>query len=166
MGTNIVLEWLKSLKLSQYGESFLDNGYDDLEVCKQIGEPDLDAIGVESPGHRHLIKAAVARLREEEETGAVVYFTLEPWAGALCQPYVYAKLKECQPRFRTLLWKRTRGASRELQNTMGSKRRGNHKKRVIYSKLMLKIKEKRRRSGSYLRKLPHYKVGDEVGKES
>ncbi|XP_051868405.1 SAM and SH3 domain-containing protein 1a isoform X2 [Pristis pectinata] len=163
MGTNIVLEWLKSLKLAQYGESFLDNGYDDLEVCKQIGEPDLDAIGVESPGHRHLIKAAVARLREEEETGAVVYFTLEPWAGALCQPYIYAKLKECQPRLRTLLWKRTRGASREMQNAMGSKRRAGHKKRVIYSKLMLKIKEKRRRSGSYLRKLPYYNKDGSLG---
>ncbi|XP_078261658.1 LOW QUALITY PROTEIN: SAM and SH3 domain-containing protein 1a [Rhinoraja longicauda] len=157
MGTNIVLEWLKSLKLTQYGESFLDNGYDDLEVCKQIGEPDLDAIGVESPGHRHLINAAVARLREEEETGAVVYFTLEPWAGALCQPYIYAKLKDCQPRLRTLLWRRTRGAGRDPQSATGSKRRAGHKKRVI--KLMLKIKEKRRRSGSYSRKPSYSKDG-------
>ncbi|XP_032882017.1 SAM and SH3 domain-containing protein 1 isoform X3 [Amblyraja radiata] len=159
MGTNIVLEWLKSLKLTQYGESFLDNGYDDLEVCKQIGEPDLDAIGVVSPGHRRLIKAAVARLREEEETGAVVYFTLEPWAGALCQPYIYAKLKECQPRLRTLLWRRTRGANKDPQSATGSKRRAGHKKRVIYSKLMLKIKEKRRRSGSYSRKPSYSKDG-------
>ncbi|EFB18670.1 hypothetical protein PANDA_017458 [Ailuropoda melanoleuca] len=46
MCTNIVYEWLKALQLPQYAESFVDNGYDDLEVCKQIGDPDLDAIGV------------------------------------------------------------------------------------------------------------------------
>ncbi|XP_005883872.1 PREDICTED: sterile alpha motif domain-containing protein 5 [Myotis brandtii] len=42
MCTNIVYEWLKALQLPQYAESFVDNGYDDLEVCKQIGDPDLD----------------------------------------------------------------------------------------------------------------------------
>ncbi|XP_078086617.1 sterile alpha motif domain-containing protein 5-like [Mustelus asterias] len=146
MGTNIVLEWLKSLKLSEYTESFMDNGYDDLEVCKQIGEPDLDAIGVEAPGHRNLIKAAVARLREEDETGTVVYFTLEPRAPPFGEPYSYTSIKEYQPRMRTVLWRRGRRASRELQNNMTSNRRANHKKRIIYSKLILKIKNKRLRS--------------------
>ncbi|XP_010860874.1 PREDICTED: sterile alpha motif domain-containing protein 5 [Bison bison bison] len=41
MCTNIVYEWLKALQLPQYAESFVDNGYDDLEVCKQIGYPKL-----------------------------------------------------------------------------------------------------------------------------
>lgn len=36
VNTNIVVEWLKSLHLAQYAESFLDNGYDDLEICKQV----------------------------------------------------------------------------------------------------------------------------------
>lgn len=49
---NIVAEWLRSLQLGQYAESFLDNGYDDLEICKQVGDPDLDAIGVFNPSHR------------------------------------------------------------------------------------------------------------------
>ncbi|XP_041062606.1 sterile alpha motif domain-containing protein 5-like [Carcharodon carcharias] len=145
MGTNIVLEWLKSLKLSQYTESFMDNGYDDLEVCKQIGEPDLDAIGVEVPRHRKLIKAAVARLCEEEETGTVVYFTLEPRAASFCQPYNYTNLKEYQPRLRTVLWRRAQRTSRELQNNVTSSRRASHKKRIIYSKLILKIRNKRLR---------------------
>ncbi|XP_021562657.1 sterile alpha motif domain-containing protein 5 [Carlito syrichta] len=52
MCTNIVYEWLRALQLPQYAESFVDNGYDDLEVCKQIGDPDLDAIGVLAPAHR------------------------------------------------------------------------------------------------------------------
>ncbi|KAK2531412.1 hypothetical protein Q9233_005664 [Columba guinea] len=59
MCTNIVYEWLKTLQLLQYAESFVDNGYDDLEVCKQIGDPDLDAIGVAVPHHRRRIHEAV-----------------------------------------------------------------------------------------------------------
>ncbi|KAK1120399.1 Sterile alpha motif domain-containing protein 5 [Melipona bicolor] len=52
MASNIVVEWLRSLHLGQYSESFIDNGYDDLEICKQIGDPDLDAIGVFNQTHR------------------------------------------------------------------------------------------------------------------
>lgn len=78
MCTNIVYEWLKALQLPQYAESFVDNGYDDLEVCKQIGDPDLDAIGVRAPAHRRRILEAVRRLREQDAAAAGLYFTLEP----------------------------------------------------------------------------------------
>lgn len=78
MCTNIVYEWLKTLQLPQYAESFVDNGYDDLEVCKQIGDPDLDAIGVLAPAHRRRILEAVRRLREQDAAAAGLYFTLEP----------------------------------------------------------------------------------------
>ncbi|XP_021382705.2 SAM and SH3 domain-containing protein 1 isoform X4 [Lonchura striata] len=78
MSTNIVYEWLKTLQLPQYAESFVDNGYDDLEVCKQIGDPDLDAIGVAVPHHRRRIHEAVRRLKEADERAAGLYFTLEP----------------------------------------------------------------------------------------
>ncbi|XP_048829789.1 LOW QUALITY PROTEIN: SAM and SH3 domain-containing protein 1 [Brienomyrus brachyistius] len=78
---NVVNEWLKTLQLGQYSESFFDNGYDDLEVCKQIGDPDLDAIGVFIPTHRQRIREAVGRLKEEDKDAAAgLYFTLEPLA--------------------------------------------------------------------------------------
>ncbi|KAK2843494.1 hypothetical protein Q7C36_011709 [Tachysurus vachellii] len=78
-GPSIVYEWLKTLQLTQYVESFVDNGYDDLEVCKQIGEPDLDAIGVFPPHHRLKVLRAVHRLREADKKLAPgLYFTLEP----------------------------------------------------------------------------------------
>ncbi|KAK2892078.1 hypothetical protein Q8A73_017743 [Channa argus] len=78
-GPNLVLEWLSKLHLAQYVESFIDNGYDDLEVCKQIGEPDLDAIGVHIQYHRHRLLTAVHRLNEEDKSKAHgYYFTLEP----------------------------------------------------------------------------------------
>ncbi|XP_023241423.1 uncharacterized protein LOC111639717 [Centruroides sculpturatus] len=72
---NIVENWLKSLHLGRYAQSFIDNGYDDLEICKQIGEPDLDAIGVSDATHRQQILRAVRVLLEHG--GTAVYFTLE-----------------------------------------------------------------------------------------
>ncbi|KAL0133693.1 hypothetical protein PUN28_000973 [Cardiocondyla obscurior] len=75
MASNIVVEWLRSLHLGQYSESFIDNGYDDLEICKQIGDPDLDAIGVFNQKHRSRLLQSVKTLREEG--AASVYFTLE-----------------------------------------------------------------------------------------
>lgn len=72
--SNIVCEWLKALGLSQYATSFLDNGYDDLEICKQVGDPDLDAIGVENPAHRHRLLKSVRQLREKG--AASVYFQI------------------------------------------------------------------------------------------
>ncbi|XP_059209046.1 SAM and SH3 domain-containing protein 1 [Centropristis striata] len=78
-GPNLVLEWLSKLNLAQYVEAFIDNGYDDLEVCKQIGEPDLDAIGVQIQYHRHRLLTAVHNLKDEDQRKAAgYYFTLEP----------------------------------------------------------------------------------------
>ena len=73
--STIIEEWLRSLGLVQYTQDFLDNGYDDLEICKQIGEVDLDAIGVSKQEHRKEILDAVLTLRQHG--GASVYFTLE-----------------------------------------------------------------------------------------
>jgi SAM domain (Sterile alpha motif) len=73
--TNIVCEWLKALGLPQYSASFLDNGYDDLEICKQVGDPDLDAIGVQNPSHRHRLLKSIRMLREKG--AASVYFQLK-----------------------------------------------------------------------------------------
>lgn len=82
MASNIVVEWLRSLHLGQYSESFIDNGYDDLEICKQIGDPDLDAIGVFNQKHRARLLQSVKTLREEG--AASVYFTLEETADNSC----------------------------------------------------------------------------------
>uniref|UniRef100_U3KKW4 Sterile alpha motif domain-containing protein 5 n=1 Tax=Ficedula albicollis TaxID=59894 RepID=U3KKW4_FICAL len=92
MCTNIVYEWLKTLQLPQYAESFVDNGYDDLEVCKQIGDPDLDAIGVAVPHHRRRIHEAVRRLKEADERAAGLYFTLEPPAALKLKIMIRDKL--------------------------------------------------------------------------
>lgn len=72
---NIVSEWLHSLGLGKYSSAFYDNGYDELELCKQIEQEDLNAIGVFNPLHRKILQDSVRTLRSEGATA--VYFTLE-----------------------------------------------------------------------------------------
>ncbi|XP_039947781.1 uncharacterized protein LOC120766399 isoform X2 [Bactrocera tryoni] len=68
---NIVCEWLRAIGMQQYAESFMENGYDELEICKQIGEIDLDAIGVDTVQHRNKLLKSVRSLREKG--AAIVY---------------------------------------------------------------------------------------------
>ncbi|XP_028858290.1 SAM and SH3 domain-containing protein 1a isoform X8 [Denticeps clupeoides] len=100
-GADIVYEWLRTLHLCQYVEAFVDNGYDDLEVCKQIGDPDLDAIGVHVPHHRQRIHSAVQRLRDDDrDLTSGLYFTLEPLEPPTSNLYT-SQLAE---RYDTHLW--------------------------------------------------------------
>lgn len=67
-------DWLRSLGFIHYTQAFLDNGYDELEICKEIGKEDLDAIGVRNFKDRTDILNAVDRLKQ---SGTAVYFVLE-----------------------------------------------------------------------------------------
>ena len=78
--TNIVSVWLRFLHISEYTERFLDNGYDDLETVKQMGEDDLKAIGVDSQEDEEMILLSVKILREQG--AAWVYFLLGEDEGA------------------------------------------------------------------------------------
>uniref|UniRef100_A0A1A9VT04 SAM domain-containing protein n=1 Tax=Glossina austeni TaxID=7395 RepID=A0A1A9VT04_GLOAU len=70
--SNTTTTKLKSaLKVPKYAESFMENGYDELEICKQIGEIDLDAIGVDNAQHRSKLLKSVRTLREKG--AALVY---------------------------------------------------------------------------------------------
>eukprot|EP00794_Sanderia_malayensis_P015498 gene15498-17075_t len=71
-----VEDWLRSLGLICYAQDFYDNGYDDLEICKQIGEDDLKVIDVQNVKDRNDILAGVIRLKQK-----AVYFELEPEDG-------------------------------------------------------------------------------------
>ncbi|KXJ24427.1 Sterile alpha motif domain-containing protein 5 [Exaiptasia diaphana] len=72
--SSTVEDWLRSLGLIQYTQAFLDNGYDELDICKEMGEEDLDAIGVRNTRDRVDILSAVNRLKQ---SGTAVYFVLE-----------------------------------------------------------------------------------------
>ncbi|XP_018559225.1 SAM and SH3 domain-containing protein 1 [Lates calcarifer] len=160
-GPNLVLEWLSQLHLAQYVESFIDNGYDDLEVCKQIGEPDLDAIGVRIQYHRHRLLTAVQRLKEEDERKAPgYYFTLEPLNASTCRHTSHSNREDD---FRTL------GSHTRTTGIHQASCPGNHNLRftdcndfVTYPKLKLKvlIRDKLAKDGINLGEAPYtYKDG-------
>uniref|UniRef100_A0A673LBJ4 Sterile alpha motif domain-containing protein 5 n=1 Tax=Sinocyclocheilus rhinocerous TaxID=307959 RepID=A0A673LBJ4_9TELE len=156
-GPTIVYEWLKTLQLCQYVESFVDNGYDDLEVCKQIGDPDLDAIGVFTPHHREKVLRAVERLRDEDKKMAPgLYFTLEPLPHGTCPQISYCKQK-CTKSWVNSTWDRPRiGLSNDI------KALEKDKEPVVYPKLKLKImiRDKLVKDGIDLSKMPYsYKDG-------
>ncbi len=152
-GPNLVLEWLSKLHLAQYVESFIDNGYDDLEVCKQIGEPDLDAIGVHIEYHRHRLLAAVQKLKDEDKRKAPsYYFTLEPLDPSNC------KHSNREDDFRTL------GSHSRTAGIHQASCPGNHNPRftdcndfVTYPKLKLKvlIRDKLAKDGINLGEAPY-----------
>ncbi|XP_054617683.1 SAM and SH3 domain-containing protein 1a isoform X5 [Dunckerocampus dactyliophorus] len=157
-GPVIVYEWLKTLQLAQYVEAFVDNGYDDLEVCKQIGDPDLDAIGVYVAHHRQRIHDAVRRLKEEAKDAASgLYFTLEPipTTGHMRASKSWTEASS-ERGGRGVGYM---GAQRNL--TLGNNRR----EMVIYPKLKLKImiRDKLIRDGVNLARLPYSNKDGSLG---
>ncbi|XP_037099907.1 SAM and SH3 domain-containing protein 1a isoform X3 [Syngnathus acus] len=167
-GPVIVYEWLKTLQLAQYVEAFVDNGYDDLEVCKQIGDPDLDAIGVYVAHHRHRIHDAVRRLKEEARDAASgLYFTLEPmppsadvYTGHMVDQYE-SKLRASKSWTEPARGVGYMGAHKNL--TLGSS--SNRREVVIYPKLKLKImiRDKLIRDGINLARTPYSNKDGSLG---
>ncbi|XP_051510986.1 sterile alpha motif domain-containing protein 5-like [Myxocyprinus asiaticus] len=160
-GPNIVYEWLKTLQLCQYVKAFVDNGYDDLEVCKQIGDPDLDAIGVFIPHHRQRIHDAVQRLKDEDkETATGLYFTLEPMPTA--SPMYTSCMAESKLRGSRSWTEQSSNRAGRTVGYMGGPRNltlGNRKELEIYPKLKLKImiRDKLIRDGKNLAMPPYSK---------
>ena len=37
MTVSVLEFWLSSINMYSYYQSFIDNGYDDLEICKKVG---------------------------------------------------------------------------------------------------------------------------------
>ncbi|KAJ0026839.1 hypothetical protein NQD34_017839 [Periophthalmus magnuspinnatus] len=173
-GPVIVFEWLKTLQLAQYVESFVDNGYDDLEVCKQIGDPDLDAIGVYIPHHRQRIHEAVRRLKDEaKETASGLYFTLEPMPLTSTPADVYTShmVSQYESKLRSSKsWTEplNERAPRNGGYTMGAQRNltlGNRRDVTVYPKLKLKImiRDKLIRDGVNLARPPYSNKDGSLG---
>ncbi|XP_064196534.1 SAM and SH3 domain-containing protein 1a isoform X2 [Anguilla rostrata] len=169
-GPSIVYEWLKTLQLCQYVEAFVDNGYDDLEVCKQIGDPDLDAIGVYIPHHRQRIHDAVRRLKEEDkETATGLYFTLEPMSPS-SQIYTSHMVEQYETKLRgSKSWTEQNSDRVGMKPGYLSANRnltlGNCRELVIYPKLKLKImiRDKLIRDGINLSKPPYSNKDGSLG---
>ncbi|XP_076001972.1 SAM and SH3 domain-containing protein 1a isoform X2 [Genypterus blacodes] len=170
-GPVIVYEWLKTLQLAQYVEAFVDNGYDDLEVCKQIGDPDLDAIGVYIPHHRQRIHDAVKRLKDEaKETASGLYFTLEPMPTPASEIYTSHMMDQYESRLRGSKSWTEPNSERVGRNGgyVGAQRNltlGNRRELVVYPKLKLKImiRDKLIRDGVNLARPPYSNKDGSLG---
>ncbi|XP_062406476.1 SAM and SH3 domain-containing protein 1a isoform X2 [Sardina pilchardus] len=169
-GPNIVYEWLRTLQLVQYMEAFIDNGYDDLEVCKQIGDPDLDAIGVYVPHHRQRIHDAVQRLRDEDkETASGLYFTLEPLPPSASEIYTSRLAEQYESRLRgSKSWTEPSGERGFVMGMTGAPRNltlGNRRELSVYPKLKLKImiRDKLIRDGINLARPPYSNKDGSLG---
>lgn len=60
-----VYEWLEKAGLSQYAESFVDNGYDTPDLCAELQNDDLTAIGVTNKKHRSVLFSNARELLEQ-----------------------------------------------------------------------------------------------------
>ena len=67
-----VEDWLRSLGLLHYAQSFYDNGYEDIETCKLMKEQDLNVIDIKNDQDRMDILSAIRKLQQN------LYFELEP----------------------------------------------------------------------------------------
>lgn len=84
-----VQQWLRALQLDRHFEAFVDNGYDELDVCQHIGLADLAAIGVTDDTETNILLEAAQGLRahiqlQQQQASAAtlapIYFTLEETA--------------------------------------------------------------------------------------
>lgn len=65
---NEVAQWLASIELGEYMDSFIKNGYDDLDIIKEDGlnDKDLDVIGITKQGHRKKILVKIKQLQQQK----------------------------------------------------------------------------------------------------
>ncbi|KAK2715695.1 uncharacterized protein LOC136037956 [Artemia franciscana] len=147
---NIVLEWLRSLSLCHYGPSFIDNGYDDLEICKKIGEQDLDAVGVLNVCERIRILDAVNSLKVNG--GTAVYLAIEEYMkrNKSESPAGSEKIKQSRPNSMSSEEKYPSGSNKDLniENTCDTTR-------IALAKLQRLIKDKLRQDGIKLFNPPY-----------
>lgn len=62
--SNGVQQWLSVLGLQCYADSFIEVGYDDLDVIADLDPTDLDNLAVVKPGHRKKLLLAAANLNK------------------------------------------------------------------------------------------------------
>ena len=67
-----VCEWLHSLQLDEYIESFHSAGYSAVHHLMDVNAVDLERIGVTSASHQRLLLYAIDRIRETVHLASTV----------------------------------------------------------------------------------------------
>jgi hypothetical protein len=97
---NSVAEWLEEIGLASYLEAFQTAGYDNILVCEELDESDLNNIGqITKPGHRKTLLLASKELksrRKENPAGKSHFISQRPHLLFLiltfCYFYIYIKI--------------------------------------------------------------------------
>jgi len=58
------MDWLRSLGLAHHSSHFLEHGYEDLAICCEIVDTDLEAIGIRDGTERRTLLQAIRQLRQ------------------------------------------------------------------------------------------------------
>ena len=90
MSSDIIRHWLQYLDCAEYGDSFIDNGYDDLETVKLIKREDLKAIGVTETNHQEYLLAAVKVLKEQGAARVYLLDSVKTFAAGDDRSELYA----------------------------------------------------------------------------
>ena len=67
--------------MERYAESFLDNGYEDLETVKQMGRADLETVGVADYHIDYLLTAVAVLQQKVKDCGSKILAELVPKQG-------------------------------------------------------------------------------------
>lgn len=70
-------DFLQSLKLTKYKQTFIDNGFEDLETILELNEQHLETIGVPL-GHKLKIMKKIKDIKDERGTSGLPQANLEP----------------------------------------------------------------------------------------
>ena len=74
--SNLIKEMSERFSLQSYFESFIENGYDDLQFLKQMSDSEVDTlvkdIGMTKNGHVMRLKNALNALKSEDSASASV----------------------------------------------------------------------------------------------
>jgi len=71
-GKEEVAQWLMTLNLEYLIDTFYKQGYDDINVIRELNEQDLDALGIDKTGVRKKLLLYVKKLRNRNKTDDVL----------------------------------------------------------------------------------------------
>jgi len=61
--------WLSGLGLNEYNSTFVNSGFDDMSIIKEINEKDLIDMGISKPGHRKKLLIGVEKIKNGPNQG-------------------------------------------------------------------------------------------------
>ena len=76
---SVVIQWLKSIHMDTYISQFMDSGYDQMNVCMQLDDNELEhVIKITRPGHRKQILLSIQQQSNQQSNQQLHYDVAAP----------------------------------------------------------------------------------------